>query len=132
MIMSASYFEVVTPQYQGNPNHTGVWVNTDPNNGSGEMFRVIGNILTGMTYERKNQRNPQYSVTFVPGTYEIQGWIYQADLERLADISRSIEVPGAQLGLSGKRLDATKPVRRCTEWTREVVAALVEQGVLHT
>ena len=127
-----SYYRVFTPQYAGSPNHIGLWVETEPEGSSGEIFHVVGTILQGMVYERKAAMDPEASASFVSGSKEYQGWIYTTWLDEFERVCQSIEVPGAQLALNGRPLHKGKPIRRCGEWVAEALASLIAQGVLHT
>jgi hypothetical protein len=119
------------------------------------MFEVTGNIVIrggGMQYEDTKSQNPEEDVAFVEGTQKKVGTVKVSDFARLREICQKIAVPGKlflfsknkkkvqcllisilsgpQLNLNGSRIDSSKPVRRCTQWTAEAVEALLEAGIL--
>lgn len=83
-----------------------------------------------MKYEEKTAQNPVNSDSCVPGTKTKIGTVKASDLHRFRDTCQSIPVPGPQLNLNGSRMDKSRPLRRCTEWTEEAVAALIGAGIL--
>ncbi|KAL1870344.1 hypothetical protein Plec18167_007478 [Paecilomyces lecythidis] len=109
-------------------NHIGVFVETSPTNGSGQFFNVEGNVLTGMEYISRPHPKPEDMPEFVEK--KLIGEVDENEVGRLEDVCRKVEVPGVQLRLNGSQIDETKPLRRCTEWTKEVVDLLLEEGVV--
>jgi hypothetical protein len=158
---SSQYYNVYTPQFHGIINHIGVFVETEEDGPkTGRMFEVTGNIVIrggGMQYEDTKSGNPEDDVAFVEGTKKKVGTIKTSDFARLREICQSLPVPGKynplqtrpsqakkctmllilklsgpQLNLNGSRIDPSKPVRRCTQWTAEAVEALTEAGILQS
>lgn len=127
-------YNVYTAENFGNINHIGIFVETGENgHTTGRKFHVIGSIITagpGMQYEEKESNDPVSSASYVPGTKQLVGTVDRHDMPRFRAVCQSIPVPGPQLNLNGSRIDRSKPVRRCTEWTAEAVDALRRQGVL--
>ncbi|GAD92361.1 hypothetical protein PVAR5_0952 [Paecilomyces variotii No. 5] len=109
-------------------NHIGVFVETSPSSGSGQFFNVEGNVLTGMEYICKTHPKPEDMPEFVEKQFI--GEVGDDELGRLEDVCRRVEVPGVQLRLNGSQIDETNPLRKCTEWTKEVVYLLLEEGVV--
>ncbi|KAJ9361780.1 hypothetical protein C8Q69DRAFT_8950 [Paecilomyces variotii] len=109
-------------------NHIGLFVETSPPSGSGQFFNVEGNVLTGMEYISKPHPKPETMPEFVEKQFI--GEVDKNEVGRLEDVCRRVEVPGAQLRLNGTQIDEMKPLRRCTEWTKEVVDLLLEEGVV--
>jgi hypothetical protein len=58
-------YNVYTAEYIGSPNHVRLYVETESSKKMGLVFHVIGNILMGMTYEKKTDERPSTSVTYV-------------------------------------------------------------------
>jgi hypothetical protein len=131
---SSPYYNVYTPQFYGIINHIGVFVETEEDGPkTGRMFEVTGNIVIrggGMQYADTKSGNPEEDVAFALGTKEKVGIVKKSDLARLKATCQSIPVPGEQLNLNSSRIDTSKPVRRCTQWTAEAVEALREAGIL--
>jgi hypothetical protein len=94
------------------------------------VFHVVGNILNGMTYERKPAKRPDDSATYVPGSKVLIGTIETTDLERFEMACKSVPVPGAQLKLNGRPKDASKPIRRCGDWVQDVKDKVIADGIL--
>jgi hypothetical protein len=63
-------FPVYTVEYLGSPNHVAIFVENG-SNGSGTLYHVVGNILQGMTFEKKND-TPDQSATYVKGS---KSWV---------------------------------------------------------
>lgn len=128
----SQYYKVYTPEFYGIPNHIGVFVETEEDGPkTGRMFEVTGNVVIrggGMQYEDTKSDNPEENADFALGTKKKVGTIKTSDLARLRAICESIPVPGPQLNLNGSRIDTTKPLRRCIQWTAEAVEALLEAG----
>lgn len=85
-----------------------------------------------MQYEDTKSAKPEEDSAFVEGTKKKVGSIKKSDFARLREICQSIPVPGEQLNLNSSRIDTSKPVRRCTQWTAEAVEALLEAGILQS
>jgi hypothetical protein len=130
---SSPYYNLFTPQFYDIINHIGVFVETEEDGPkTGRMFEVTGNIVIrgGMQYEDTKSGNPEEDVAFALGTKEKVGIVKKSDLARLRGICQSIPVPGEQLNLNSSRIDASKPVRRCIQWSSEAVEALREAKIL--
>ena len=122
-------YNVYRVEYLGSPNHVAIFVDTGENDG-GKIFNVIGNILIGMTYQAKLSNRPILSDTFVAGSEQLVGQVEMSNMARFEAISEAIDPPGAQLELSGRRKDPSKPLERCGEWVEKVVQALRAEGIL--
>jgi len=109
-------------------DHIGLFVETDASTGAGQFFNVEGNILTGMTYVSKPIPKPETMPEFLRKNFI--GTVAANDLHTLEQVCLEVEVPGKQLKLDGTPIDKDKPLRRCTEWTREVADLLISKGVV--
>ena len=115
--------------FLGEPSHESIFIETNEQGQStGHLYHVIGSILNGMTYEDKAMGNPKDSVSFEK--MSIIGIILSSDIPRFESVCRSVEVPGRQLDLRSRRLDPSKPLRRCGEWTADAILALHQQGIV--
>ena len=122
-------YRVFHVYYHGTPDHEAIFVETHENGtDSGHLYHVTGSILMGMTYEHKRARRPEDSAEFHEKSYI--GRLKQSDYGRVDLICRGVSVPGRQLDLRGRRLDPTKPVRRCGEWTADAIQDLRNHNVL--
>jgi hypothetical protein len=125
----AGYYRVYHVLDLGVPNHESIFIEThELGKSSGHLYHVIGNILQGMKYEDKEMQNPTHSASFEKMSFI--GVIVSSDIHRFEAVCRSIEVPGRQLDLSSKRLDPSKPLRRCGEWTADAISTLHQQGIV--
>src|SRR5690348_3870964 len=71
---SSDHYKVYRVEYQGNPNHVAIFVEThEAGPGSGFLYHVEGNILQGMAYRPKRAYRPEDSASFVPGTKVLIG-----------------------------------------------------------
>jgi hypothetical protein len=94
----------------------------------GTIFHVTGNIQEGMVFEVKDTDTPeQCSPTFISRS-EI-GKISSSKLSLFKQICEANPPPTKQFN-GPRRLDPTKPLRRCQEWTLETINALRAQGDL--
>ncbi|KAK6431335.1 hypothetical protein LTR95_012501 [Oleoguttula sp. CCFEE 5521] len=132
---SSATYNVYTAESLGSINHIKIFVETHetgPN--TGRTYEVTGTVVKGgggQKYEEDHAASdPAVRPEHVPGTKLKIGTVKDIDLERFSEVCRSIPAPEPQLNLNGSRIDPSKPVRRCTEWTREAVAALIESGVV--
>ncbi|PGH14613.1 hypothetical protein AJ79_02948 [Helicocarpus griseus UAMH5409] len=108
-------------------DHHALFVETDPATGSGQIYQVTGNIQNGMVFEDKPSEAPEQDPTFhekrplgtVQGGYE----------KAFRDVCLGIEVPKKQFD-GARRLYPQEPIRRCQEWTAEVIQALVSGGIV--
>jgi hypothetical protein len=123
-------YNVYTAEYIGSPNHVRLYVETDSSKKMGLVFHVIGNILMGMTYEKKIDERPDTSVTYVDNSMVRIGSVEATDLARFELACEAVPVPGKQLTLIGTRLDPSKPVRRCGEWVQDAKEKLLAEGIV--
>jgi hypothetical protein len=98
--------------------------------GSGFIYQVSGTINEGMYYNHKNTPNPEASDDFLSKNYI--GTTSQSNYPLVQEICERIEPPKKQIGLNGRRLYPGEPLRRCQEWTAEVIEALKDAGVIET
>jgi hypothetical protein len=70
------------------------------------------------------------SPEYVVGADRLIGHIAETDIPLLEEICESIAPPAAQVALNGRRLDPSKPLRRCGEWVQEVVAKALAERVV--
>ena len=125
----AGCYRVYHVLFLGEPSHESIFIeNHERGQSSGQLYHVIGNILNGMTYEEKMMGDPKDSASFEKMSFI--GVILSSDVPRLEAVCRSVEVPGRQLDLRGRRLDQSKPLRRCGEWTADAISALTQQGIV--
>ncbi|KAK6350235.1 hypothetical protein TWF696_006471 [Orbilia brochopaga] len=122
-------YPVYRVEYLGNPvNHEAIFVQTNENGPrSGHLYHVIGSIQRGMMYEEKPARHPEDSEAYV-SKHEI-GSVSAIRYSRVDTICRSITPPEKQFE-GARKLYPGRPLRRCGEWTAEVIAALREAEVL--
>lgn len=113
----------------GPRNHVRLFVKTR-DDGSGQIFHVIGTILQGMTFETRSEGVPENEVLFVPGSKKYVGEIAQSAIGELDALCRSIPPPAAQMNLNGTRKDPTKALRRCGEWAGEVKQEALRCGLI--
>jgi hypothetical protein len=121
-------FSVYTVEYLGKPNHIAIFVENG-SNGSGTLYHVVGTILQGMTFEKKNN-TPDQSATYVKGSKTLIGHVKSDQMGQFEIVCRSIPVPGAQMTLGGKLKDPSKPLRRCGDWVNEVTNKLIAEGLV--
>ncbi|ROT37885.1 hypothetical protein SODALDRAFT_333650 [Sodiomyces alkalinus F11] len=123
-----TYYDVYLVEYLGAPrNHHGIFVE-HVKEGGGVLFHVVGDIQNGMSYESKTlSKRPEESMSFSSRAY--LGRIKVADAGRFDAVCRSIAPPAKQFH-GPRKLDPSAPLRRCQEWTREVISALRSQGIL--
>ena len=108
-------------------NHQGIFVETEANH-CGFTFHVTGSTKNGMTFEIKTLNEPpENEPTFNKKTKV--GVISVADFGKLEPILRSVPPPAKQFN-GFKRIDPSKPLRTCQEWSREAIEKLKEEGIL--
>ncbi|KAM0719721.1 hypothetical protein Q7P37_003854 [Cladosporium fusiforme] len=122
-------YSVYTAEYLGSLNHVRIFVETT-SDGDGFVFHVIGNILRGMTYEKRPGNRFDDPATFVPRSMVRIGSIEATDLARFESACEAVPVPGAQLKLNGKPIDASKPIRRCGEWVQDVKEKVIAEKIM--
>ncbi|KAJ2894820.1 hypothetical protein MKZ38_007201 [Zalerion maritima] len=121
-------YQVFLVEYLGVPlNHHAIFVETTPENGTGYIFQVIGNIQNGMEYENKVGYRPEESQSFVSKSF--LGSVDAVNYGRIGEICSSIPPPKKQFQGS-RRLYPGEPLRRCHEWTQDAIAELSNAGVL--
>lgn len=127
---SSTYYSLYQAYYHGMPReHQGIFVEThETGTGTGHLYHVIGTVLQGMNYNHRTEVRPEDSPEFA--RKQDLGYIKQAEYGKFQQICEAIEIPGKQLDLRGRRLDTTKPVRRCGDWVRDAIEALKNQEVL--
>lgn len=131
------HYNVFTVEFLGQPNkanHVAIYVKTNPRSkdseGSGIKYHVVGTILLGMKYTRETSENYMLSPEYITGADRLIGSIAETDVPLLERICESIPPPAAQVALNGRRLDPSKPLRRCGEWVQEVVAKALAEVVV--
>lgn len=133
--MSTTTYNVYTAEYVGQRNHIFIYIETHPDADPaaaerGRRYHVTGTILRGMTYEAQDSHDPELSPAFVPGTKQKIGTIAQADMARFeTECCLAVPPPPAQVTLSGKRLDPSKPLYRCGDWLEDVKRLAFEKGI---
>ncbi|KAF2272865.1 uncharacterized protein EI97DRAFT_436633 [Westerdykella ornata] len=107
-------------------DHHSLFLLTDPS-GRGIIFQVTGNIQEGMRFEKKDVENPELSNEYISKSKI--GVVSDENLARMESVLRGIAPPTKQFD-GPTRIDASVPLRRCQEWTREAVEALGKDGIL--
>lgn len=114
-------------------NHHALFLELHPDDGTGHIFQVTGNIQTGMQYESKPSQRPENDVSFIERTYigPVEGHDDRGVtcLQRIDQICRSNLAPEQQF-IGPRRIDPQKPLRRCQEWTAETIQMLKTAGIL--
>ena len=80
-----------------------------------------------MSYDTKSSGKPENDLAFL--SKEFLGVVEVQDVGLVDEIYRSVDVPGKQFE-GAKRLDEVRPLRRCREWTGEVIRVLRARGVI--
>jgi hypothetical protein len=120
-------YKVFLAEYIGVPrNHHAIFVEL-VHDGEGEIYQVIGDILTGMQHERKDVKRPDKSASYM--SMEQIGTVSHENYDRIESIVFAIEAPKKQFD-GPKRLNPREPLRRCQEWTKEAIQALKDANVL--
>ncbi|KAK6517495.1 hypothetical protein TWF281_004147 [Arthrobotrys megalospora] len=113
---------------------------------SGRTCHVIGDLVTGMSYDTRIDQDPELDKAFVAKHF--LGTINVSDYpDRLNEILRELPGPGKQKSFNPKTMRTeqhkspgvfyepgeTRPAMvKCTEWTvNQAIPALFEAGVLH-
>lgn len=94
---------------------------------TGQVFNVQGEIQNGMVFEHKTTEEPEKSPVFA--NKEHIGTVSHADFPRILAVCQTIPVPKKQFD-GAKRLYPKEPLRRCQEWAREAIDALVDAKVV--
>lgn len=108
-------------------DHHSIFVETQSIGGDGQIFHVTGNIQNGMTFEQESRQRPEDSMDFIAKRF--LGWVSSECLDVVGDVCQSIQAPKKQFDKS-RRLYPKEPLRRCQEWTAEVIDALMLRGVV--
>jgi hypothetical protein len=125
----AGCYRVYHVLFLGQPSHESIFIEThEQGQSTGHLYHVTGNILRGMTYDDKAFGKPQDAGSFEKLFFI--GVILSSDIPRFEAVCRSVEVPGRQVDLRGRRLDRSKLLRRCGEWTADAISALHQQGIV--
>ena len=129
---SPTEYRVFHFYYHGSPrDHQAIFVETRENGkDSGHQYHVIGSILNGMEYNDRMAVRPEDNAEFHE-KYQI-GNVKQSDLAQLEAICKEVEVPSRQMDPRGRKLDNSKPLRSCGEWTADAIKELQRQGILIT
>lgn len=90
---------------------------------TGHVYNVKGDIQNGMVYEEKTTEEPEKSPVFAEKRRI--GSVSKEDYPRLIAVCQSLPVPKKQFE-GARRLYPKEPLRRCQEWTREAIQALLE------
>lgn len=90
---------------------------------TGHVYNVQGDIQNGMVYEEKTTEEPEKSPVFAEKRRI--GSVSKEDYPRLIAVCQSLPVPKKQFE-GARRLYPKEPLRRCQEWTREAIQALLE------
>lgn len=120
-------YSVYLVTYEGMPrDHHAIFFQTNADE-SGFIYQVSGNIQQGMKHDHKRAKKPENSDSFVKQDY--LGKTSHAKYPRVEGICNAIEPPQKQFE-GAKRLYPHQPLRRCQEWTKEVIDALKDAGIL--
>jgi hypothetical protein len=127
-------YEVYTAEYLGQPNHVAIYIETQPTadeqTRAGLMFHVVGNILQGMTFQKRDTKDPLLSASYVAHTKKKIGTIAIGNLDRFeTECCNAVAPPGSQVTLSGKRKDPSKPLYRCNDWLDDVISLAFQKGI---
>lgn len=107
-------------------DHHAIFVQ-ESQDGAGRVYKVTGNIQAGMCFETKRTEKPEESAEF-HGNAKI-GTVTAANNQRIEGICQSVPPPKKQFE-GPRRLYPTEEIRRCQEWTAEVIEALLAAEVL--
>ncbi|KAK4168191.1 hypothetical protein QBC43DRAFT_309847 [Cladorrhinum sp. PSN259] len=91
------------------------------------IFHVVGNVQEGMIFEHKPAEKPETSLSFV--SKSALGWVAASDMDLLEATCRANPPPEKQFN-GPRRINPTKPLRRCQEWTAETIQTLRESGIV--
>lgn len=127
-------YEVYTAESLGQPNHIAIYIETQPGeraeNREGILYHVVGTILQGMTYQKREEKDPELSVEYVPNTKKKIGAIAIEDLEKFErECCMAVAPPGPQVKLNGKPKDPSKPLYRCNHWLDDVIRLAFQKDI---
>ncbi|KAK6350272.1 hypothetical protein TWF696_006507 [Orbilia brochopaga] len=130
--------DMPTPRY-----HNVIFVETKTD-GSGTIHNVVGDLVTGMTYESEPSSRPEDSDTFFRKHY--LGTVAESDYPKIDEILQAVPAPPKQksFNLASMKTEQHKspgvfyapgeprpPMVKCTEWTiNQAIPALVDAGIL--
>ena len=127
---SFTYHRVLHLYYHGKPDHETIFVEThEGGQGTGHVYHVTGTILNGMKYDPRQEGRSEGSVEF--HKKERVGSLKRSDYAQFKSICEGTRVPDKQVDLRGRRLDGSKPLRRCGEWVADAIAEMRPLGVLN-
>lgn len=107
-------------------DHHAIFVETEEDQ-SGWVFQVTGNIQNGMLHDNKPTKRPEDSLTY-QGKVLI-GTVAAANFARVKPTCENIPAPKKQFE-GARRLYPNEPLRRCQEWTRDAIDALIKAEIL--
>lgn len=108
-------------------DHQAIFVETQEDL-TGHKYHVTVNIQTGMAFEEKLGEDGEKAATYQSETQI--GKVKVENLSRIKEICLSIASLKKQFQ-GPRRLYPQEPLRRCQEWTAEVVRALVAEKVIY-
>lgn len=84
--------------------HVAIYIETQPSADerarAGLMFHVVGNILQGMTYQKRDTKDPLLSASYVAHTKKKIGTTAAKDLNRFeTECCNAVAPPGSQVTL---------------------------------
>ncbi|KAK6338451.1 hypothetical protein TWF730_002511 [Orbilia blumenaviensis] len=133
--------DMPTPRY-----HNMIFIETwEDGYKSGRTYHVIGDMVTGMTYNTRIDQDPELDKMFV--AKHLLGTINVSDYpDRVNEILEALPAPGKQKSFNVKTMrteqhkspgvfyepgEERPPMVKCTEWTlNQAIPALVDSGVL--
>ncbi|RAL03165.1 uncharacterized protein BO80DRAFT_423137 [Aspergillus ibericus CBS 121593] len=127
-------YPVYTTEEIGERNHIAIYIETVPDAAPqairGRLYHVVGTILMGMTYAPRDTPDPETIPGHVPGSKKKIATIAKDDLIRFEqECCEVVPPPTAQVTISGKRLDPSKPLYRCGGWIEDVKKMAFEKGI---
>lgn len=125
-------YNIYTAEYHGGKlNHIAIFVRDSdaPPEASGRCYHVTGSVLAGMKFEIRERESPLVAPDHAPDTMLLVGTVSKDKIARFEDVCNATPPPEPQLKLNCKPKDPSKPLRRCGEWVKEVLAKL-KDGIL--
>lgn len=107
-------------------DHIALFIQTNLDDHTGYIFHVTGTIAQGMSFDHKEGK-PEDSASFLSKT--CIGTVAHTDFPRVQTVVNNIPPPAKQFD-GAKRIDPSKPLRRCGEWAEEAIQALKDEGIL--
>jgi hypothetical protein len=102
-----------------------IFVATGPE--TGHVYQVTGNIQQGMRCEDKTSSNPEPWADFYNKVY--LGRVVEENYAEIKGICEGVAPPAKQFD-GPRRIEPEVLLRRCQEWTREVIEVLERKKVL--